>query len=420
MLDRASILDYLNEYKSFMPQLIERELQVPLNSNLIISLIGPRRAGKTYYFFQLEKKLKKPLYLNFEDSRLRNIAYNEIRDIIRLYMEEYGEAPKELLLDEVQNIDGWDIIVRELHDLKKYKIFVTGSSSKMLSKEIATKLRGRTLSYILLPFSFREFLKAKGIGAEHLTKDKEALIKNALSEYLEYGGFPDVVIGNEKEKILAEYADLILFRDFIERHEVRNIQLARYIQQSIMQNFSKEITSNSLFEKARSSGIKVSNNTIYDYLEKLNDTVIFFFVDRYSEKAHERAMWPKKVYLADTGLSKAFRFGNDMGKLMENVVFLELLRRKNSKPLLEVYYLSNSSGEVDFVLKEGNEVTSLIQVTYELNDDNKERELKPLLSAYSRFKCKELTVLTWEQEEVMNEGKTSIKITPLWKWLLGI
>lgn len=381
-------------------------------------MIGPRRAGKTYYFFQIKNMLKNPLYLNFEDSRLRNIDYKEIRDVIRLYIEEYGEAPKELLFDEIQNIDGWDIAIRELYDIKKYKIFITGSSSKMLSKEITTKLRGRTLSYTLLPFSFREFLKIKNIKIEHLSKDDETLIKNALNEYINYGGFPDVVMNQEKDKILAEYTDLILFKDFIERHEIKNIQLARYIQESILQNFSKEITSNSLFNKARSSGIKVSNNTIYDYLEKLNDTVIFFFVDRYSERAHERTSWPKKVYLADTGLSKVFRFGDDTSKLIENVVFLELIRKKN-KDLFDIYYLSNSSGEIDFVLKRGSNIFSLIQVAYEMNEENKKREIKPLLLAADRFKCKDLTIITWDEENMIKEDDKIIKLIPLWKWLLN-
>ena len=418
-MNRLDIIDYLNEHKSFRPQLMDRELRVPLDTSFIISLIGPRRAGKSYYFFQLEREMQRPLYLNFEDSRLRNIAYGEIRDIIRIYIEEYGIAPKVLLLDEVQNISGWDIAVRELSDLKQYRIFVTGSSSKMLSQEIATKLRGRTLSYIMLPFSFREFLRAKKVSTEHLTRDGEAIIKNALLEYMDLGGFPEVVLGLEKTKILKEYSDLILFRDFIERHNIKNMQLARYIQESIMQNFSKEISSNSVFKKAKSLGIKVSNNTIYDYLEKLNDTVSFFFLARFSEKAHERASWPKKVYLADTGLSKAYRFADDTGKLIENVTFLELLRRRNSSPLLEIYYVNNTSGEVDFAIKEGNRIRLLMQATYELNDDNRSREINPLVAAAARLHCDELLVLTWEQEGAISEKGRKIRLLPLWKWLLG-
>ena len=197
-MDRKEVLDYLNEYASFNPKVISRDLAVPMDSDFIISLIGPRRAGKTYYLFQISKELDNPVYLNFEDSRLRDTTYKEIRDVIRVYTELHGKEPKSLLLDEVQVIEGWSIAARELNDLKKYKIFITGSSSKMLSAEIATQLRGRTLSYLLLPFSFKEFLRIKGMDAKNATKDKEAMIKNALSEYMEFGGFPEVVLGAEK------------------------------------------------------------------------------------------------------------------------------------------------------------------------------------------------------------------------------
>ncbi len=419
-MDRKEVLDYLNEYAGINPKVISRDLAVPMDSDFIISLIGPRRAGKTYYLFQISKELDNPVYLNFEDSRLRDITYKEIRDVIMVYTELHGKEPKSLLLDEVQVIDGWSIAARELNDLKKYKIFITGSSSKMLSAEIATQLRGRTLSYLLLPFSFKEFLRIKDMDAKNATKDKEAMIKNALSEYMEFGGFPEVVLGAEKQKILKEYSDLILFKDFIERHEIRNIPLARYIHESILQNFSKEVSSNAIFNKARAAGISVSNNTVYDYLEKLNDTVMFFFLDRYSKKVHERESWPKKVYLADTGLSKAMRFSEDKGKLMENVVALELMRKRNYDPNLEIYYMKNENREVDFVIKSGAHISALIQVTAELNDENYDREIVPMASASERLNCNDLSIVTWDQESVEEYKGKKIRVVSLWKWLLGI
>ncbi len=418
-MNKTDVLDYLKEYADFKPKVISRDLRVPVDSDFIISLIGPRRAGKTYYLFQISKELDSPVYLNFEDSRLRNITYKEIRDVIRTYTELYGKEPKALLLDEVQVIDGWSIIARELHDLKKYRIFITGSSSKMLSAEIATQLRGRALSYLLLPFSFKEFLRIKNIDAKNATKDKEAMIKNALLEYMEFGGFPEVVLSTEKQKILKEYSDLILFRDFIERHEIRNIPLARYIHESILQNFSKEVSSNAIFNKAKATGISVSNNTIYDYLEKLNDTIMFFFLDRYSKKVHERASWPKKVYLADTGLSKAMRFSEDKGKLMKNIVALELMRKKNYDPNLEIYYIKNENWEVDFAIKSDASISALIQVAAELNDENYSREIKPIVAASEQFGCHDLLIITWDNESIEEYRNKKIKVVPLWKWLLS-
>ncbi len=190
-----------NSNQKFKPELIERELSVPLDSQFIVSIIGPRRAGKTYYLFQLSEEVQNYLYLNFEDSRLYGISHKDLRDVIRVFIEIYGKEPEYLFLDEVQNLRNWEIIVRELHDLRKYRIFLTGSSSKLLSREIATQLRGRTLSYLLLLFSFREFLKARGIAVKkYLSRDEAARIKHHLLEYMEFGGFPDVVLSDGKIK----------------------------------------------------------------------------------------------------------------------------------------------------------------------------------------------------------------------------
>ncbi|MGC8568018.1 MAG: ATP-binding protein [Candidatus Micrarchaeia archaeon] len=421
MIDKTDIIDYLREFKTIEAKIFARDLKVPLDSEFIIAIYGPRRAGKTYYFFQLMRSMSNPLYLNFEDSRLREINYKELRDVIRHYIEEYKTEPKELLLDEIQNISSWEIAVRELSDLKKYRIFITGSSSRMLSKEILTQLRGRSLSYLMLPFSFGEVIRLKGISTDHISRDEVAKIKGELAEYIDFGGFPAVVLSNDESemtKILREYSDLVLFKDFVERHNIKSIDLARYIQESILHNFSSEISANAIFKKAKSTGIKVSKNTIYDYLEKLEDTAFFFFLARYSEKAHERSTWPKKVYLADTGLSKALRFSEDKGKLIENAVFLELLRSKNVDPLVEVYYLKDTNEEVDFLVKKGAKISELIQVTYKLDDSNYKREVNPLIKFGKELGVTKLLIITWDQEEEINKDGLSIKVIALWKWLL--
>jgi len=421
MISREDIIDYFREYEELKIEAIPRELNVPINSEFIISIIGPRRAGKTYYLLSLRERVGGSVYLNFEDSRLYEATFKELRNIIRIFIELYGWTPKYIFLDEIQNIDKWEIIVRELHDLKKYKIFITGSSSKLLSKEIATQLRGRTLSYILLPFSFREFLLYKKVKTERLTRDAEAVIKNLVRNYLEYGGFPDVVKSEEKLKILREYSDLILFRDFIERHKLRNFNLAREIHTYIIQNFSKEISIKKLYNKLRSSNIKVAKDSVYNYVEKLEDTLFFFFLKKYSLKPHIRESWPKKVYVCDTGLVKLTKFSPDYGRLMENTVFLELLRMKNTRPLIEPYYLKLSNGEVDFVIKEGDKIAQLIQVTYASSKDEIEkREIRSLIKASEKLKCKNLLIITWDYEDQIKIGDRIIRYTPLWKWLITL
>ena len=420
MLRRDNIIDYLKEYEEAKFEIMERELKVPLDQDLIVSIIGPRRAGKTYYLLSLKNKTSEALYLNFEDSRLINISYTDIKEIIRIFIEIYGKKPKYLFLDEIQNIKNWEIIVRELYDLKKYKIFITGSTSKLLSKEIATQLRGRTLTYMLLPFSFREFLKAKGIEIDkYLSKDEEARIRNHLMEYLEYGGFPDVVKSNEKIKILKEYEDLILFRDFIERHNIKNISLARALHGFVLQNFASEISIRRIYERV--SQIKASKDTVYKYISNLEDTMYFFFLKKFSFKPNVRESWPKKIYLCDTGLVKTIKFSPEYGKLMENAVFIELLRNKNKNPLIDVFYFKDISFEIDFVIKEGVEIKQLIQVCYEIYDEEtKKREVKALIKGSEKLRCKNLLVITWDYEAVEEiKGKT-IRFVPLWKWLSTI
>ncbi len=416
---KEDIIDYFKEYESLEPELIERELTTPLNSNFVISIIGPRRAGKTYYLFQISRKIEDYLYLNFEDSRLFGTKYSDLREIIRIFIEIYGREPEYLLLDEIQNVKGWEIVVRELHDLKKYKMFVTGSSSKLLSKEIATQLRGRTLSYLLLPFSFREFLRAKKMKVEkYVSKDASARIKHLLTEYLENGGFPEVVLNQEKIKVLKEYVDLILFRDFIERHQIKNIELARFLHSFVIQNFAVELSVNSVFNRLKSMGVKVSKNTVYDYLAKLEDTAFFFMLRRYSLRPHLRESYPKKLYLCDTGLARTIRFSADRGKLMENAVFLELLRKTNWNPLMEIYYWRNvQQKEVDFVVKEGETVKQLIQVAYELNPENERREVNNLLKASKDLGCDNLLIITWDQEETIKKRGKVVRVVQLWRFL---
>ena len=421
MLVRDEVIDYFREYEHIPRDILERELKIPMKSRFIISIIGPRRAGKTYFLFSLSKKIENQVYLNFEDPRLAEITYRELRDVIRIFIEIYGRNPNYLLLDEIQNIENWEKTVRELHDLGKYRIFLSGSSSKLLGKEIATQLRGRSLSYILLPFSFREFLRFKQITIKkYLSKDEEARIKNLLRNYMEFGGFPDVVKNEEKLKILKEYSDLILFRDFIERHRIRNLDLARMIHTFMIQNYSKESSVRSLYNKLKTN-IKVGKDTVYEYVTKLEDTMFFFFLRRYSNKVHLRESWPKKIYLCDTGLAKIVRYSQDYGRLMENIVLLDLIRKRNENPLLEFFYLKFTDGEIDFVLKEGLEIKQLIQVTYASGRDEIERrEIKSLVKAGNELKCKDLLLITWDYEDELKVDNKTIRCVPLWRWLLTV
>ncbi|HIE36059.1 MAG TPA: ATP-binding protein [Candidatus Omnitrophica bacterium] len=422
-METQRIKGYIEDwYGKELPLLLPRELKVTQIQGKVIGIVGPRRAGKTYYFFQLMKPVKEvSLYLDFEDSSLFTVKFDEVLEIANLFTEITGKEPKYIFLDEIQNLEKWETAVRTLLDRTPFNIFVTGSSSKLLSKEIATQLRGRSLTYILLPFSFREFLKAKKIELKNVfTQIEKAKMKKYLREYLELGGFPEVVLKEEREKILKEYFDTIFFRDFVERHELKSLEIARFIFSFVFQNFSSEISVNKIVNFLKSEGKKFGKNTVYSYIEKLQDTQAVFFVNRISGKIYIKESWPRKIYICDPGISTIFRFSEDIGKLMENAVFLELKRMQNENPLLEIYYYKDyQQREVDFVLKEGLEVKQLIQVTYASGRaEIGKREADTLLKVSSELKCNNLIIITWDYEDDLVVKNKPIKCIPLWKWLI--
>ncbi len=428
-MNEKLIRDYIREFQEKrFENIIKRELSTPIIEGKCVSIIGPRRAGKTYFFFSLISNLerRKSLYLDFEEIFLKNLNAEEILEIIlKIFPSIAGNEPTYVFLDEIQNIKGWESLIRTLLN-RGYKIFVTGSSSKLLSKEIATQLRGRTLSYLLLPFSFIEYLRAKNERIDLNKLSNAGKLMLLLEEYIRYGGFPEVVLKEEKERMLKEYLNLAFYKDFMERHEIKSMSLASLLFNHIIQNYSNEFSVRSIAKRIKTQGVKYDINTFYRYLEFVEDTLFIFFLRRFSLRVHLRESWPKKVYLCDTGLTKVIQFSDDIGKLIENTVFLELLRRTNENPLMEIYYFKTREGhEIDFLTKEGNRISRLIQVTYANGfDEIDPREIRALLHAKELFKKDkpELMCITWDYEgekEISWFGKEgTIKFIPLWKWLI--
>ncbi|MEM3504355.1 MAG: ATP-binding protein [Nitrososphaeria archaeon] len=404
--------------------MIERDLNIKPIERKAITIIGPRRAGKTFYFFNLISNLErnKVIYLDFEEPFLKELSLMDVLKIVlEIFPEVTGTLPKFVFLDEIQNVNLWESLVRSLLNRGLY-VFVTGSSSKLLSKEVATQLRGRSISYLLLPFSFKEYLKAKRVHVEQNLLENKGIVKRELKNYLEEGEFPEIVLSVEKEKILKEYIDLAFFKDFVERHNVKSITLARYVFNNLLQNFSQEVSIRSIGRKLKSQGIGFNITTLYKYVENLEDTLFLHFLRKFSLKAHERELWPRKVYLVDVGLTKYTKFTQDYGKLMENVVFLHLLRKINQNPLLTFYYWKDyHQNEVDFIIKEGECIKELVQVTYASNKDEVDRrETSSLLKASENIRCNNLSIITWDYEDNIKVDNKNIKCVPLWKWLLKI
>jgi hypothetical protein len=420
-------LEYIKDYlvsfqKTVFPSMVERELKINSIERKAVTLIGPRRAGKTFYFFNLISNLErsKVLYLDFEEPFLKGLSSLDVLKIVlEIFPEAAGGLPEYVFLDEVQNVSLWESLVRSLLN-RGLHVFVTGSSSKLLSREVATQLRGRSISYLLLPFSFREYLKARSIDVEPNRLGNRGIVKRELKKYLEEGGFPEIVLQMEKEKILKEYVDLAFFKDFIERHNVKSITLARYVFNNLLQNFSQETSIRAIERKLKSQGASFNITTLYKYVESLEDTLFIHFLRKFSLKAHERELWPRKVYLVDTGLTGYTKFSQDFGKLMENVVFLHLLRETNQNPLLTFYYWKDyQQNEVDFVIKEGANIRELIQVTYASGKDEIDRrETDSLLKASESVECNKLSIITWDYEDDIKVGNKIIKCAPLWKWLV--
>jgi len=387
-----------------------------LNENIIKVITGPRRAGKSVFCMLLLKN-KEFAYLNFDDENLVKIKnYDEL---IKVLYEVYPNA-KYFFFDEIQNLDKWELFINKLHR-RNFNLIITGSNAKLLETEISSVLTGRYVSINVFPFSFREFLKAKNFeldNKEISLPEIKGKILNFLSEYITIGGFPEVVVKNLDTKTYLETLfDAILLKDVVKRYKIRFVPQIYDLAIFLLSNFSSEFS----FTKIRNILGFNSTNTAEKYIKYLEESYLLFILNRFSFKLKEQIKTPKKIYVSDNGfiLSKSFQFSNNTGKLIENIVFCELLRR-NYKPNIDIFYYKTKNGkEVDFMLKQTTKINKLIQVCYNISDTNtKEREIKSLLTASEELNCNNLEIISWDYEsEERHKGKT-IKFVPLWKWLL--
>jgi predicted AAA+ superfamily ATPase len=432
----STYMDKLEEiivefHKEPLPRLFKRELSVPVDTDKVITIVGLRRVGKTYYLFQTIRELmdrglekKRLFYINFEDERISDISVNDLSRIIELYYKiNPGAETLYLFFDEIQLIDGWERFVRRLTEKKDVRIFLTGSSSKLLSKEIATSLRGRTLSYNLFTLSFREFLHAKDfMPGSPLIESERGDLGRYLDEYLQSGGFPELLRYDRMVRLrtLHEYVDLIIYRDLVERYGIEKISALKFMIKSLIRNFARELSVRKLHNYLQSAGVSLSKTKVYEYFSYLEDINFIFLLKKYGKGVREVEGSIPKIYLIDLGFVTLHGLG-DVGRRIENVVAIELSRQKNYwSPLLEVFYWKDTYGrEVDFVLAEGSKVTQLIQVCYDVADPyTKDRELKSLIKASQELDCSNLSVITWDYEGEEEFEGFKVGFVPLWKWLL--
>jgi len=406
-----------------MPKLVDREIGIPLNSKKIISLVGARRTGKTYLFYSVIKKLREKkhntqiVYINFEDDRLFPLTLKDLNLFIEAYYELYPnnrDKTAYFFFDEIQNIENWEKFVRRIYDSLNCKIFITGSSSKFLSKEIATSLRGRTISFEVFPFSFTEYLKIKGIENNYLSSKNRAKIVNAFEFYLHNSSFPELLEAKEieKPKILKEYLDLVIYKDLIERYQITNLYLIKYLIKFLLSNSANLISISKIYNDIKSQAVKVSKNSLYQYIEYLTDAYVLFPVKIFSNNVREVQRNPQKIYSLDTGLVDIVSVAKDIGRKFENTLFLELRRKYQN---ISYFKLKQ---EIDFCFQYGGK-TYLINAAYSLKETlTREREINSLVEGMKYFNINESVLLTNSHEEVIKIEDMKVKVLPLWKWIL--
>ena len=404
-----------------LPDTFPRTLIIPQTSK-IITLAGSRRAGKTFYFYHMIKELvgkvakDRIIYLNFEDDRILPLDIKDLDLILEAYYELYPKNKDEkvyVFFDEMQNVPGWELYVRRIYDKEKVQLFITGSNSKLLSREIATSLRGRTLTFNIFPLSFKEFLmfhKIKTDSSVQYSKER-FMIKNLLEKYLHFGGFPEVVLekNNLEREILMNYYEIMIYKDIVERFSIRNTILLKEIAKFLLTNISSVFSINAYYNALKES-TALSKETVFEYVSHLEEANLIFLVQLFDYSLKKQQVNSKKAYCIDTGLRNGicFRFSQDEGRIVENVVFIELKRRGN-----DVYYWKNKT-EVDFIVKNSNQKITAINVSYA--DEINERETIGLLEFKREFdKTQELIIITKDTEK----KEKGIFFVPLWKWLLN-
>ncbi|MDD3083872.1 MAG: ATP-binding protein [Candidatus ainarchaeum sp.] len=388
---------------------IKREVETEALENIkdqrILVITGMRRVGKSTLLKQIMEKTKYFAYVNFEDEIFLQFKAEEFEKLNQALLEEYGKI-NTYFFDEIQNIPKWEAFVRKLQDNNK-KIILTGSNASLLSKELGTKLTGRYKQIEVYPFSFNEFLTYTNQEKETITTEEKAKITNNLKKYILLGGLPEYLEQNDKDYLNLLFENII-YRDIVSRYGIRKQKALKELIQLLAQNNTKTITYNSL-----KNSIKLSNaDTVREYIEYLENSYLFFTLNKFAYSVKKQLNMPKKIFIIDNAFTDKLLFSQDLGRKLENLIFIELIRRKK-----QLFFLQEK-GECDFIIKNNAQISDAIQVCYELKEENKNREINGLKEAMEKFKLKKGTIITLDQEETIKENEKIIEIVPAWKWLL--
>ena len=405
----------------------KRNVELPVDTDIIISVIGVRRSGKTFILYETIKQLHKNnvpkqniLYLNFEDERVR-LQQDELDLILQAYRELYPNLDLEncyFFFDEIQNVQGWEKFIRRVFDTVSTNIYITGSNSKLLSTDIATELRGRTVTYTVYPLSFSEFLTFNKTEKSYYGTNQKVKILNLFKEFMLYGGFPELVKQKDSLKIkkLQDYFNSIIYKDLIERYEISNPTIIKFFIKKILSGVTKPLSVNKVYNQLKSLGYKVGNNLLYEYLEYIQATFSAVLINKFDYSFIKQEKSEKKAYTIDNGFLTAidYSFSDDYGKLLENLIALELLKCEK-----EIFYFKDKK-ECDFIVKDKKKLAPL-QVSYTLeNEETKKREFEGLYVACRFLNCKKGQIVTFDEEFSTDYKGIKIEVIPAYKFVLDL
>ncbi len=430
-----------------LPKLVHRDIALPpalktKDSGIEVRkaniFIGMRRSGKTHLMYQhMEQLLSSGLsktrlvYINFEDDRLITFSLENFQDLLDVYFELYPQYKQSeevyFYFDEIQNIEHWEKFIRRLLDKEKMQIYITGSSAKMLSAEIATSLRGRSWKTEVFPLSFEEYLtyKAYGYDVDALSQEERIQMQAHVENYLQYGGFPESLDLTlvEHRKLLQDYVDVVILRDVVERHEISNVHIVRLFITHCLSELAKPQSIKKIYNDFKSQGWALTKDSLYKYLEYVSDAYLWFSVPIYSLSIRKRQVNLKKIYGIDTGIINAYATQSAYAKsfALENAVFLALRRKLSGAEEQRIfYYKTKNDREVDFLFINDDQTISLYQVALRIEEaSTREREIRALCDAAQELLIKDFYIITLNHEEEIKMPECHIQVLPYWKFCLN-
>ena len=397
--------------RHYLERRSNQDMDLLLNSHLIKLITGPRRVGKSTQALLMLRN-RNFAYLNFDSQQLLD-AWDA--NLVMRMLDDVYPGYEYLLLDEVQNLEAWDLWVSELYRLGK-NLVITGSNAKMLSSEMATALTGKYLKVEMLPFSLEEFFDWNKLDLGKLNPEQQADASALMDDYLRNGGYPEVVASRQLTRTyLDTLFDSIVWKDVAKRHSVRNVTDLNDLALYLVSNFCNPVSANELTETLGFSSV----NTTKKFMDYLREPYLFYYLPRYNNKLKMMKKAPRKVYVVDNGFvaAKAFSLSDNLGRLLENQVFVELLRQGYDTDKTMFYYRSRNDKEVDFVLRKGTHIEQLVQVCYDMsNAKTEKREVDSLIECAEELNCSNLVIVTNNEERCIEKDGYRIVVVPVSKW----